>query len=130
MAVYHDLLDKKIIVADLVQEKMCAANKGASGAQGDEDYRQQLKSYSHFFNRLVEMVPAKYYLENPHEDQMQIKYMKKSVQADAKKERKEAAKKRKREKLDPDRAQTALDVQVGPTIDLILVVCFNICLKD
>ena len=93
---------------------MCAANEApaASGGLGDEDFRQQLKSYSHFFNRLVEMVPAKYYFDNTDEDPKRLKYMKKGAKVDAKRERKEAAKKRKREKLDPDKAQTALDVQV------------------
>lgn len=90
---------------------MCAANK-ALAANSDEDFRHQLKSYSQFFNRLVDMVPAKYYFDNTDEDPVQLKYMKKGAKVDAKRERKEAAKKRKREKLDPDKAQTALDIQV------------------
>lgn len=93
---------------------MCAAkqSQASKGGPGSDDFRQQLKCYSQFFNRLVELVPAKYYFDNTDEDPVQLKYMKKGAKVDAKKERKEAAKKRKREKLDPDKAQTALDIQV------------------
>ncbi|CAL8464268.1 g3803 [Coccomyxa elongata] len=58
------------------------------------------------------MVPEKYYFDNTDEDPVQLKYMKKGAKVDAKRERKEAAKKRKREKLDPDKAKTALDIQL------------------
>ncbi|KAK9904732.1 hypothetical protein WJX75_001541 [Coccomyxa subellipsoidea] len=93
---------------------MCAAkqSQASKGGPGSDDFRQQLKCYSQFFNRLVELVPAKYYFDNTDEDPVQLKYMKKGAKVAAKKERKEAAKKRKREKLDPDKAQTALDIQL------------------
>lgn len=93
---------------------MCAAKKAQAARNGadNEQFRQQLKGYSQFFNRLVEMVPAKYYFDSTDEDPVQLKYMKRGAKVDAKKQRKEAAKKRKREKLDPDKAQTALDIQV------------------
>ena len=73
---------------------------------------QRLRQYSQFFDRLVELVPAKYYLDTDREEPANSRFLKKNAKADAKRAAKDAAKKRKRERLDPDTAQTTLDVQV------------------
>lgn len=82
-------------------------------AKADEEaFRAQLRRISHFFDRLVDMVPAKHYIDDGREDAGSMKYMKKAAKLEAKQQRKEAGKKRKRENLDPDRTQSTLEVQV------------------
>ena len=62
----------------------------------------------------MEMVPAKYYVDDGREDASSLKYLKKSAKLEAKQQRKEAAKKRKREQLDPGKTQSTLEAQVLP----------------
>lgn len=85
---------------------------GRAAGSIDETFKQQLRHFSQFFDQLVEMVPAKFYIDSGREDASNVKYLKKSAKAEAKRHAKDAAKKRKREKLDPDRIQTTLEVQV------------------
>ena len=80
----------------------------------EEAFRAQLKRISHFFDRLVDMVPAKHYVDDGREGVGSLKYLKKSAKLEAKHQRKEAGKKRKRENLDPDKQQSTLEVQVRP----------------
>ena len=79
---------------------------------GEEAFRAQLRRISHFFDRLVDMVPAKHYVDDGREDAGSLKYLEKSAKLEAKQQRKEAAKKRKRETLNPDKQQTTLKIQV------------------
>ena len=82
-------------------------------AQADEQaFKAQLRRISKFFDQLVDMVPAKHYMDDGREDAGSIKYLKKSAKLEAKQQRKEAAKKRKREQLNPDNTQSTLEVQV------------------
>ena len=77
-----------------------------------EDYASSraLAEHSAFFDSLVELVPAKYYFER-EEPLLNLKYMKKAERAQAKRALKEQYRKNKRAKLDPNSAQTALEVQ-------------------
>lgn len=67
------------------------------------------KQHSAFFDRLVEMVPAKYFFDSD-KDAVQTRYMKKDARAEAKQVIKQQRKQSKRAKLDPEQATTALDV--------------------
>ena len=84
----------------------------------DAAFKQQLRQFSQFFDHLVELVPAKFYIDSGREDASNVKYLKKSAKAEAKRQAKDAAKKRKREKLDPGRIQTTLEVQVWDSISI------------
>ncbi len=86
----------------------------------EEAFRAQLRRISHFFDRLVDMVPAKHYVDDSREDAGPLKYLKKGAKLEAKQQRKEAAKKRKRENLDPDKQQSTLEVQVGSNYQELL----------
>ena len=92
---------------------MSSAQQSAAGSLPlDAAFKQQLRQFSQFFDHLVELVPAKFYIDSGREDASNVKYLKKSAKAEAKRQAKDAAKKRKREKLDPGRIQTTLEVQV------------------
>lgn len=96
---------------------MCAHEmRGAAlqdAAKSDEEaFRAQLRRTSQFFDRLVDMIPAKHYVDDGREDAGSLKFLKKSAKLEAKQQRKEAAKKRKRDNLDPDKQQSTLDIQV------------------
>lgn len=67
-------------------------------------------SHSNFFDRLVELVPAKYYLPAESEP-VNLKYLKKSAKDEAKAQFKQQYKQNKRAKLDPDQAKTTLQLQ-------------------
>lgn len=69
-----------------------------------------LASHARFFDHLVELVPAKYYLATDTE-QVNLKYMKKSARDAAKAAFKQQHKQNKRAKLDPDQAKTTLELQ-------------------
>ncbi|CAL5220486.1 g2513 [Coccomyxa viridis] len=93
---------------------MCAREDRSAAMQepaDEEAFRAQLRRISHFFDRLVDMVPAKHYVDDSREDAGPLKYLKKGAKLEAKQQRKEAAKKRKRENLDPDKQQSTLEVQ-------------------
>jgi len=68
------------------------------------------QSHSEFFDHLVDLIPAKYYHESDFEV-VNPRYLKKAEKAAAKMAAKEAYKKAKRAKLDPDQAKTSLEVQ-------------------
>ena len=63
-----------------------------------------------FFDRLVDLVPAKYYHPDDHE-LVNVKYLKKNAKAAAKQAMKEQYKQNKRIKLNPDTAKTSLQIQ-------------------
>ncbi|GAB4818093.1 hypothetical protein N2152v2_005139 [Parachlorella kessleri] len=69
-----------------------------------------LEAHSRFFDHLVELVPAKYYLAGEQEP-LNLKYMKKSARDEAKAAFKQQYKQNKRAKLDPGRAKTTLELQ-------------------
>jgi hypothetical protein len=69
-----------------------------------------LSSHARFFDHLVELVPAKYYLA-AEQEQVNLKYLKKSTRDATKAAFKQQYKQNKRAKLDPDQAKTTLELQ-------------------
>lgn len=80
---------------------MCAA----AGAAGPS-----LHEIARFFDHLVELVPAKHYYDDDHQH-LNPRFLAKAARAAAKEEMKVQGKLNKLAKLDPDQAETALDVQ-------------------
>lgn len=69
-----------------------------------------LSENAKFFDRLVDLVPAKYY--HPSDQELvNTKYLKKNAKAAAKQVMKEQYKQNKRAKLNPDTAKTSLQIQ-------------------
>ena len=71
---------------------------------------QDLQQNAKFFDRLVDLVPAKYY-HHTGQEVINTKYLKKSAKAAAKQAMKEQYKQNKRAKLNPDTAKTSLQIQ-------------------
>lgn len=69
-----------------------------------------IASHSNFFDHLVELVPAKYYLDTDN-DRLNLKFLKQNERAAAKATFKQQYKASKRSKLDPDKAKTTLELQ-------------------
>lgn len=69
-----------------------------------------LSENAKFFDRLVDLVPAKYYHPSDQEV-VNTKYLKKNAKAAAKQVMKEQYKQNKRAKLNPDTAKTSLQIQ-------------------
>mmetsp|Transcript_31557 Transcript_31557/g.80879 ORF Transcript_31557/g.80879 Transcript_31557/m.80879 type:complete len:364 (+) Transcript_31557:65-1156(+) len=69
-----------------------------------------LAAHIKFFDKMVELIPAKYYHDSGHEGAAN-KFLPKAERAAARSAAKDAAKAAKKTKLDPDQAKTALDVQ-------------------
>lgn len=67
-------------------------------------------THSRFFDRLVDLVPPKYY-HGSDVELINTKYLKKSAKAAAKQAMKEQHKQNKRAKLNPDTAKTSLQIQ-------------------
>ena len=76
-----------------------------------------LSENAKFFDRLVDLVPAKYY--HPSDQELvNTKYLKKNAKAAAKQVMKEQYKQNKRAKLNPDTAKTSLQIQQQQADDL------------
>ena len=71
---------------------------------------QDLADNAKFFDRLVDLVPAKYY-HSSDQELVNTKYLKKNAKAAAKQAMKEQYKQNKRAKLNPDTAKTSLQIQ-------------------
>lgn len=69
-----------------------------------------LAEHAQFFDRLVDLVPPKYYHASDQE-LVNTKYLKKNAKAAAKQAMKQQGKQNKRAKLNPDTAQTSLQIQ-------------------
>lgn len=69
-----------------------------------------LSENAKFFDRLVDLVPAKYYHPSDQE-LLNTKFLKKNAKAAAKQVMKEQYKQNKRAKLNPDTAKTSLQIQ-------------------
>jgi hypothetical protein len=68
-----------------------------------------LSSHSRWFDQLVELIPAKYYLTT--DEHVNLKFMKKDEREEAKARFKKQHKQAKRAKLDPEAAKTTLELQ-------------------
>ena len=78
----------------------------------DSSIKLHIMEHADFFDHLVDLVPAKHYFDNESQHAANTKYMKKSARKEVARQWAEEGKKRKRNKLDPEKAQTTLDVQV------------------
>ena len=67
-------------------------------------------SHAAYFDSLVDMIPAKHYLD-PEKEPINIKHMKKADKKAAKRALKAEGRKNKRQKLDPSMAATTLEQQ-------------------
>ena len=70
----------------------------------------KLTDHARFFDRLVDLVPPKYY-HGSNVELVNTKYLKKNAKAAAKQAMKQQHKQNKRAKLDPDTAKTSLQIQ-------------------
>ncbi|PSC68647.1 surfeit locus 6-like protein [Micractinium conductrix] len=70
-----------------------------------------LTAHSRFFDALVDLVPARHYLEGAEDKVVNLKYMKKSARDEARAAFKQQHKAVKRAQLDPDTAKTTLELQ-------------------
>ncbi|KAK9807529.1 hypothetical protein WJX72_001705 [[Myrmecia] bisecta] len=68
-------------------------------------------THSRFFDNLVDLIPAKHYLEQNPDTQLNTRYLKKGEKVAVKQQLKEKYKHNKRTKLDPDAAHTTSSVQ-------------------
>jgi hypothetical protein len=86
---------------------MCFAGEASASAMADPAH---IAAHSQFFDRLVELVPAKYYLER-EADRIDMRSLKKGERRDAKATFKQQAKQAKRARLDPEQAASTLAQQ-------------------
>ncbi|KAF8643359.1 hypothetical protein AX16_009087 [Volvariella volvacea WC 439] len=73
--------------------------------------RASIERHNETFESLLKLIPAKYYLVQDGDSQGASKYQKHKKQKAPKQAIKEASKKAKREKLDPDNNKTIVDLQ-------------------
>lgn len=76
----------------------------------DEELQQRLASHSDYFNSLVRLVPAKFYLPDDEEEKSGKFYKNRKKNA-PKQAVKEATRKAKKRRLDPSQAKSVLDLQ-------------------
>ncbi|XP_048140533.1 ribosomal RNA-processing protein 14-C-like [Rhodamnia argentea] len=75
------------------------------------DLKSLIHQHSLFFDKLIELVPAKFYLPSDDKDKPWFQGLSKDAKASAKKESMENIKKARRERLDPERSsKTTLDL--------------------
>ncbi|XP_031567448.1 ribosomal RNA-processing protein 14-C-like [Actinia tenebrosa] len=76
----------------------------------DEELQQRLASHSDYFNSLVRLVPAKFYLPD-NEEEKSGKFYKNRKKNAPKQAVKEATRKAKKRRLDPNHAKSVVDLQ-------------------
>ncbi|KAG6668518.1 ribosomal RNA-processing protein 14-C-like isoform X1 [Carya illinoinensis] len=77
----------------------------------DTDLKSIIHHHSLFFDKLVELIPAKFYLPNDDKDKPWFQGLSKAEKALAKKESRENIKKARRDRLDPEKSSaTTLDL--------------------
>ncbi|KAK9912449.1 hypothetical protein M0R45_036312 [Rubus argutus] len=75
------------------------------------DLKSIINQHSQFIDKLVELIPARFYLPNDDEDKPWFQGLSKSARASAKKETKKNIKKARRDRLDPEKSSsTTLDL--------------------
>ena len=70
----------------------------------------EVMSHAAYFDSLVDMIPARHYLD-PEKETINLKHMKKADKKAVKRALKAEGRKNKRQKLDPDAAVTTLQAQ-------------------
>jgi hypothetical protein len=81
-----------------------------------QDFEMDLESHAKFFDRLVNLIPAKFYLPQADGERINLKYMKKSERDDARSALKHIAKEAKRKKLDPEAAKSTVELQKAASV--------------
>nr|XP_015869222.2 surfeit locus protein 6 homolog [Ziziphus jujuba var. spinosa] len=76
------------------------------------DLKSIIHEHSLFFDKLVELIPARFYLPNDDEEKPWFQGLSKAKKASAKKESKENIKKARRDRMDPEKSSTT-------TLDLL-----------
>ncbi|BAT77178.1 uncharacterized protein HKW66_Vig0020090 [Vigna angularis] len=88
--------------------------KGSVAAESDEvveDLGRVIHEHTLFFDKLIELIPAKFYLPTDDKEKPWFQGLSKASKAEAKKETKENIKKSRRDRLDPDKSSaTTLDL--------------------
>ena len=91
-------------------KKAAVASSQAEAASATPAVSHDLAEHSAFFDSLVELVPARYYLE-PDEPLKNLKYLKKAERKATKAAMKAQLRQNKRAKLDPSAAKSTLELQ-------------------
>ncbi|TKY54104.1 Surfeit locus protein 6-like [Spatholobus suberectus] len=86
--------------------------KDVAEGGGDVDLESMIHEHTLFFDKLIELIPAKFYLPTDDKEKQWFQGLSKAAKAEAKKETKENIKKSRRDRLDPDKPSTT-------TLDLL-----------
>ncbi|XAR72127.1 hypothetical protein NMG60_11018653 [Bertholletia excelsa] len=79
----------------------------ASDAAAAVDLKALIRDHSLFFDKLIELIPAKFYLPSDEDKKPWFQGLGKAAKAAAKKQTKENIKKARRDRLDPEKSQTS-----------------------
>ncbi|MQL81767.1 hypothetical protein Taro_014231 [Colocasia esculenta] len=83
----------------------------AAPAAGAADLKALIRGHSLFFDRLVDLIPARFYLPAPDDDERPwYPGLSKQARASAKKQSRENTKKSRRARLDPEKSSSTLDL--------------------
>lgn len=91
---------------------MTKKKKPSGGVVGEgDDLESLIHKHALFFDKLIELIPAKFYLPTDDKEKPWFQGLSKAAKAEAKKETKENIKKSRRDRLDPDKpSATTLDL--------------------
>eukprot|EP00262_Sarcandra_glabra_P011426 TRINITY_DN2738_c0_g1_i6.p1 TRINITY_DN2738_c0_g1~~TRINITY_DN2738_c0_g1_i6.p1 ORF type:complete len:340 (-),score=81.14 TRINITY_DN2738_c0_g1_i6:252-1271(-) len=84
--------------------------KQKSTASPDLDLKSLIHEHSLFFDKLIELIPARFYLPVEDKEKPWFQGLSKTAKASAKKESKENIKKSRRARLDPEKSSTTLEL--------------------
>ncbi|CAH2050875.1 unnamed protein product [Thlaspi arvense] len=89
------------------KEKSARAATTATDAAASVDLKALIRDHSLFFDKLIELIPAKFYLPSDEDKKPWFQGLCKAAKAAAKKQTKENIKKARRDRLDPEKSQTS-----------------------
>ena len=91
--------------------KMKKKQKSVAEANAGQDLESVINEHTLFFDKLIELIPAKFYLPTDDKEKPWFQGLSKAAKAEAKRETKENIKKSRRDRLDPDKPPaTTLDL--------------------
>lgn len=90
-----------------------SVNDSVSEIGSDLDLKTAIHQHSLFFDKLIELIPAKFYLPNDDKEIPWFHGLSKAQKASAKKESRENLKKARRDRLDPEKSSTT-------TVDMLM----------
>ncbi|CBI23738.3 unnamed protein product, partial [Vitis vinifera] len=90
--------------------EMKKKQKPISQSDPDSDLKSVIHQHSLFFDKLIELIPARFYLPSDNTDKPWFQGLSKAAKASAKKQSKENIKKARRDRLDPEKSSTTLDL--------------------